>query len=155
MFGLSFEKILVAGIIAVIVIGPRRLPYYAQRLGELVRLLKTHLDSLKSQAAETMGTGDWESLDPRQYDPRRIIREALSEPGEGSQTSTSSSAGKDTTISETNDPAEAAPRVSVTGSSGHPRRRIVAPAAVAPAASEHEVEDEGQRPSDQAVGAQV
>ena len=37
MFGLSFFEILVVGIIALIFIGPKRLPDLARKLGELVR----------------------------------------------------------------------------------------------------------------------
>ena len=39
MFGLSFEKIVLVGIIAAIILGPSRLPHYAEKLGETVRLL--------------------------------------------------------------------------------------------------------------------
>lgn len=110
MFGLSFEKIVVAGIIAVIVIGPSRLPYYAQRLGEFIRLFRAHIDVARDRAAASLGTEDWQSLDPRQYDPRRIVREALAEsvPAESEMSGSL---------------AEAADRCVVTGSSGHPRRQ--------------------------------
>lgn len=113
MFGLSFEKLLIAGVIAVIVLGPRRLPYYAQRLGELIRLLRTHLEGARVQAAETLGQENWPTFDPRQYDPRRIVREALSETVEAPASTRASAA---------------AGRYVVTGSSGHPQKRLVAPA---------------------------
>lgn len=81
MFGLSFEKLIIVGIFAALVIGPQRLPHYAQKLGEFARLLRAQVDTARTRAAESMGTEDWRALDPRQYDPRRIIREALDEPG--------------------------------------------------------------------------
>ena len=34
MFGLSFEKLIIVGIFAAFIIGPQRLPHYAQKLGE-------------------------------------------------------------------------------------------------------------------------
>lgn len=119
MFGLSFEKIVLVGIIAVIVIGPSRLPAYAQKLGELVRLLRSQLDVAKDRAAESLGAEDWQTLDPRQYDPRRIIREALDEQApvrsaEGEPGAAGASA------------AEAPGRFVISGSSGHPRKRLVA-----------------------------
>ncbi|MDN6605051.1 twin-arginine translocase TatA/TatE family subunit, partial [Brevibacterium sp.] len=80
MLGLSFEKMLIAGLIAVIVIGPRRLPHYAQKLGELIRMFRAQLTTAQTRAAQAVGAEDWESLDPRRYDPRRIVREALHEP---------------------------------------------------------------------------
>ena len=77
-----------------------------------------------------MGTADWRTLDPRQYDPRRIIREALDEQGSarGSQTADPGAAERsDRAVDgESRSPAEAAGSFVITGSSGHPRRRFVA-----------------------------
>ena len=80
-FGLTFEKLLVIGIIAVFLLGPDRLPYYASQLARLVRSLRDLANGAKDRMREEMGPDfdevDWKKLDPRQYDPRRIIREAL------------------------------------------------------------------------------
>jgi sec-independent protein translocase protein TatB len=78
MFDLSFEKLLVIGVIALFLIGPQHLPRYAAQLGKWVRLLRTMTDGAKERMREEMGEDvDWQQLDPRRYDPRRIIREAL------------------------------------------------------------------------------
>ena len=81
MFGLTFEKLLVIGVIAVIIIGPHRLPQYAARLAKFVKQVRAFADGAKDRLREEMGPEydeiDWKSLDPRQYDPRRIIRDAL------------------------------------------------------------------------------
>lgn len=83
MFGLSGEKLLILGIIAVIVLGPERLPEYAKGLANIIKSLRKMADGAKSQMKEELGEDfddmDWRKLDPRQYDPRRIIREALTE----------------------------------------------------------------------------
>jgi sec-independent protein translocase protein TatB len=83
MLGLSFDKILLLGLVAVLVIGPQRLPEYAAKLARLVRTLRTMADGAKARLKDEMGPEfddvDWVKLDPRQYDPRRIIREALGE----------------------------------------------------------------------------
>ena len=80
-FGLTFEKLFVIGLIAVILLGPERLPYYASQLAKLVRSLRDFANGAKERMREEMGDDfdevDWKKLDPRQYDPRRIIREAL------------------------------------------------------------------------------
>ena len=80
-FGLSFEKLFVIAIIAVILLGPERLPYYASQLAKLVRGVRDLANGAKERMREEMGPDfddvDWKKLDPRQYDPRRIIREAL------------------------------------------------------------------------------
>lgn len=81
--GLTFDKLLIIGIIAVFVLGPERLPYYASQLARLVKSARTMADGAKERMREEMGPDfddvDWKKLDPRQYDPRRIIREALLE----------------------------------------------------------------------------
>lgn len=80
MFDLSFEKLLVIGVIALFLIGPQRLPHYAAQLGRWVRVLRGMADSAKERMRDELGEDvDWEQLDPRRYDPRRIIREALLE----------------------------------------------------------------------------
>ena len=80
-FGLTFDKLLIIGIIALVLIGPDRLPGYAAKLGQLVRSLRDMANGAKSRLREEMGPEfddiDWRQRDPRQYDPRRIIRDAL------------------------------------------------------------------------------
>ncbi|MFT2815774.1 Sec-independent protein translocase TatB [Leifsonia sp. A12D58] len=81
MFGLTFEKVLVIGIIAVFLLGPEKLPQYAAKFAQLVRQLRDMANGAKDRMRDEMGPDfddvDWKKLDPRQYDPRRIIREAL------------------------------------------------------------------------------
>ncbi|HET6672991.1 MAG TPA: sec-independent translocase [Agromyces sp.] len=83
MFGLTFEKLLIIGVIAVFLLGPDRLPHYAAQLGRFVRSMRDMANGAKDRVREEMGPDfsdvDWKKLDPRQYDPRRIIREALSD----------------------------------------------------------------------------
>jgi sec-independent protein translocase protein TatB len=81
--GLSFDKLLLVAVIAVFLIGPTKLPVYASKLATLVRTLRNYANSAKDRMKDEMGPEfdevDWKKLDPRQYDPRRIIREALLE----------------------------------------------------------------------------
>jgi len=81
VFGLTLDKLIVIGIIAAIIIGPERLPHYAEKLASLVTTVRAFLDSAKARAAEELGPefdpAEWRKLDPRQYDPRRIVQEAL------------------------------------------------------------------------------
>ncbi|MFC4241892.1 twin-arginine translocase TatA/TatE family subunit [Gryllotalpicola reticulitermitis] len=82
MLGFSFDKLLVIAAIAVMLVGPQRLPLYAQKLGEFVRNIRKYADSARERVREEVGAEvfddiDWQKLDPRQYDPRRIIRDAL------------------------------------------------------------------------------
>lgn len=82
-FGLTFEKLLLIGLIAVLIIGPERLPRAAETFARLVRRAGEYIRDTKSRMRDEMGPElddvDWRKLDPRQYDPRRIIRDALLE----------------------------------------------------------------------------
>jgi sec-independent protein translocase protein TatB len=82
--GFGFEKLLVIGVVALFLIGPEKLPEYAARLARFVRTARRMIDDAKERVKEEMGPDfdeeEWRRLDPRQYDPRRIIRDALLEP---------------------------------------------------------------------------
>lgn len=94
MFGISGEKILILGVLAAVVLGPDRLPYYAQQLAKLVKSVKRFADGAKDQLSAEVGEElDWKKLDPRQYDPRRIIREALIEDESAMHSVSSAAAG--------------------------------------------------------------
>lgn len=83
MFGLTFEKLLLIGVIAAFIIGPDKLPQAAEQLARAVHWVRGQADTAKGRLREEMGEEfdeiDWKQLDPRQYDPRRIIRDALLE----------------------------------------------------------------------------
>ncbi len=76
-------EFLILVVVALIVIGPSRMPEYAQKLRDLVRTLRSKAEDAKRSVQEDFGDDfkdvDWRKLDPRQYDPRRIVREALQE----------------------------------------------------------------------------
>src|ERR671910_71494 len=80
-FGLTIEKLLLIGLIAALIVGPERLPRYAEALAGFTRRARDWVSSARTRVRDEMGEDfddvDWRTLDPRQYDPRRIIREAL------------------------------------------------------------------------------
>ena len=75
----------VIALLAAFLIGPERLPVLAEKLGALVRGLRDLAGGAKERMREEIGPEfdevDWQKLDPRQYDPRRIIRDALLDSG--------------------------------------------------------------------------
>ena len=81
VFGLTPEKILLIAVIAVLIVGPERLPLYASKFADFIRWLRDLARGAQDRMREEMGPEfddvDWKKLDPRQYDPRRIIKEAL------------------------------------------------------------------------------
>jgi sec-independent protein translocase protein TatB len=74
-------ELIILLVVAVVVIGPERLPKYAAELARMVREVRTFARNAREQVREEMGDEfddvDWQALDPRRYDPRRIVREAL------------------------------------------------------------------------------
>jgi len=81
VFGINGSELIILAILAVVILGPERLPEYASQLARFVKQLKTMAAGAKEQLREEVGDDivdmDWRKLDPRQYDPRRIIKEAL------------------------------------------------------------------------------
>ena len=81
MFGINGPEFFLLLIIGVLVIGPRRLPEYTQKLANLVKEVRRMASGAREQIKEEVGIDiddvDWKKYDPRQYDPRRIIKEAL------------------------------------------------------------------------------
>lgn len=82
-------KLIFIAVLALFLVGPDKLPDYAARLGRFVRTARGMLDEAKDRVREELGPDfdeeEWRKLDPRQYDPRRIIRDALLEPPEPRQ----------------------------------------------------------------------
>ena len=83
MFGLSAEKVILLALLAVLIIGPERLPGYSKQLAEWIKKARRMVDNAQTQMKSELGDGfedmDWKKLDPRQYDPRRIVRDARGE----------------------------------------------------------------------------
>lgn len=84
MLNIGGGEIFFLVILALVILGPSRLPHYASLLARGVRQLRDLADGAKAQIRQEMGPAfddvDWRQLDPRQYDPRRIVREALASP---------------------------------------------------------------------------
>ena len=83
MFGINGTEMVILIVVALVVIGPKRLPEYAQKLRDFVRQMRRMAEGAKDSVRRDFGDDfkdvDWQKLDPRQYDPRRIVREALVE----------------------------------------------------------------------------
>lgn len=84
MLGINGGEILLLVLIAILVIGPNRMPEYAAKLARGIRQARVMAEGAKGQLKEQLGPEykdlNWRQYDPRQYDPRRIVRQALIEP---------------------------------------------------------------------------
>jgi sec-independent protein translocase protein TatB len=81
VFGINGPEFLILLVIGVLVIGPKRLPEYTQKLANIVKELRRMAagatEQLKEETGVDLSEVDWRKYDPRQYDPRKIIRDAL------------------------------------------------------------------------------
>ena len=84
MTGINGGEILLLVLIAILVLGPNRMPEYAAKLARGIRQARVMAEGAKGQLKEQLGPEykdvNWRQYDPRQYDPRRIVRQALIEP---------------------------------------------------------------------------
>lgn len=76
--GLGGWELVVLLIVFLVVVGPQRLPDVTRQMVRWVRQARRWVDDSRSTVEDEMGIAieDLKKYDPRQYDPRRIIREA-------------------------------------------------------------------------------
>lgn len=105
MFDITGWEFVILIVLAVVILGPERLPEYAAKLARLVQQLRVMAEGAKGQLKEQLGPEyediNWRQYDPRQYDPRRIVREALMEPLDAPEPSTPNGtpfSGRDTSL---------------------------------------------------------
>lgn len=83
MFGLTFEKLFLVVLLAGFLLGPHRLPSYARELGRTVRSFRDFVETQRARAESGTGADllrqEWQTFDPRAYDPRRVVRDALAD----------------------------------------------------------------------------
>lgn len=98
MLGINGSEFIVLAILAILLLGPERIPEYAAQLARLTREIKRVATGARKQLKEELGDDfddvDWRKLDPRQYDPRRIVREALFDDGPAAAGSVASPAAR-------------------------------------------------------------
>jgi sec-independent protein translocase protein TatB len=70
-------------VVFLVVIGPQRLPEYTRNIVQWVRKARRWVEDSRSTVEDEMGIAvdDLKKYDPRQYDPRKIIREAWDSTG--------------------------------------------------------------------------
>lgn len=87
LFNVNGGELVVILLVLALVVGPDRLPEYAEQLARFVRGARDYARQARQRVDDEVGEGfgdvDWASLDPRRYDPRRIVRDALLDPDEG------------------------------------------------------------------------
>jgi sec-independent protein translocase protein TatB len=83
MFNINAWEFGVIVIVAMLLLGPERLPEYAAGLARLIRRGRDFARGAREQVRSEMGPEfdeiDWQKYDPRRYHPRAIVRNALSD----------------------------------------------------------------------------
>ncbi|MCA1782814.1 MAG: twin-arginine translocase TatA/TatE family subunit [Intrasporangiaceae bacterium] len=73
MLGINGGEILLLILIAILVLGPNRMPEYAAKLARGIRQMRVMAEGAKGQLKEQLGPDyqdlNWRQYDPRQYDP--------------------------------------------------------------------------------------
>ena len=82
MFGIGTQELIVILIIALIVIGPNRLPEISRILGRGLREIKKAADEIKDQVSIDIGNIDEKDI---RQDEIRVVREQGSSVGMGKQ----------------------------------------------------------------------
>jgi sec-independent protein translocase protein TatB len=127
VFGLTFEKLFLVALVAGLVIGPQRLPIYTRKLAETLRSLKRLVEATRTEAERELGAtltlAEWEALDPRQYDPRRIVRDALRD--ERAEKNGPAIGETERLLAQQASRVQPGQKYLATGSAAHPRRILI------------------------------
>lgn len=79
-FGLTLGKLIPILLLAALLLGPDQLPKAAERLKAGIQAMRGAAEGAQSRLREEMGPEfdeiDWKRYDPRQYDPRKLVRDA-------------------------------------------------------------------------------
>jgi sec-independent protein translocase protein TatB len=76
VFDLSFLKLLVLGVIALVVFGPERLPAMAAQAGKALREFRRLAEGAKADLQDSLGT-DLSDFDLADLNPRHFVRKHL------------------------------------------------------------------------------
>jgi len=79
-FDLSFTKLLILGVIALVVFGPDRLPGLASQAGRMLRELRRMADGARSELQDQLGP-EFSQFDFNDLNPKHFVRKHLLEDG--------------------------------------------------------------------------
>ncbi|MGC5629417.1 twin-arginine translocase TatA/TatE family subunit [Georgenia sp. Z1344] len=135
--GISGSELVVLLLVGFLVVGPEKLPELSRQLARIVRKVAAVARDTGDKVRAELGDDleDLKSLDPRQYDPRRIVADAMKEPartagragtatGAGSSAAaTGSAAGVTATASSGAGPGQSRGTGAVSAAGADERRR--------------------------------
>jgi sec-independent protein translocase protein TatB len=98
LFDLSFTKLIVLAVIALVIFGPDRLPGMAAQAGRALRELRRLADGARSELQESLGP-EFSQFDITDLNPKQFVRKHLMDEltGDGTLLGRSSDAGNGVT----------------------------------------------------------
>ncbi|MDQ1103572.1 sec-independent protein translocase protein TatB [Nocardioides zeae] len=78
MFGIGLPELAVIGLVAMMVLGPDRLPQVAKQAGQMVRQLRGFARTARDDLRSELGP-EYADLELRDLDPRTIVRKHIME----------------------------------------------------------------------------
>lgn len=79
-FDIGFGELVALAIIGLIVVGPERLPQYAAQAARFLRQFRSQVSDARSTILEAADVDPATLRDLRELDPRRVLRDAITEP---------------------------------------------------------------------------
>lgn len=78
MFGIGFAELMVIAFVAVLVMGPDRIPGLAKQAGQLLRQVRRMATNARDELRSELGP-EYADLELRDLDPRQIVRKHIAE----------------------------------------------------------------------------
>lgn len=79
MFDVGFSELMVIGLVALIVIGPERLPRVARTVGHLLGRLQRYVSTVKSDISREMQLDDLKKLQQQMAEQARGVEQSVNE----------------------------------------------------------------------------
>jgi sec-independent protein translocase protein TatB len=78
VFGIGLEELAVIAVVAMLVLGPDRLPEFARQAGRMIRQIREFANSARDELRAELGP-EYADLELRDLDPRTIVRKHIIE----------------------------------------------------------------------------
>jgi sec-independent protein translocase protein TatB len=78
VFGIGLAELAVIAFVAVVVLGPEKLPEYSRQLGRFLRRMRTYANAARDDLRRELGP-EYADLELRDLDPRVIVRKHIIE----------------------------------------------------------------------------